>query len=430
MLSKTALKRYNREDTVIVVASYPDVNNGVFDNVSGVATYTYHMLPAFLNHLAADGRRVVVLADVINDKQEGFVDDGVLIYRCWRRKHPKVFSDLFTAIKSFNEVEKLFINFEFNMFADAFVTALFPLLLLKLRLMRKNTTLLLHQVVSDLSSLSGHLNMGENSLLLKLFNLVLQPYFWLIVNLSRKVIVHDKVLKDRLQKVSAKPIFVVPHGLGEYKNVCSLIDARQKLGLSKSSFVVLCFGFLTWYKGSDWIIDQFIKYYNKTGDDSVKLLMAGGKSATFRGKPHYEKYYAELLEKIEKYPNIIITGFVPDEDVKYMFCAADVVALPYRTQMSASGPFAIGLSFDRPFLLSENLSGVLETDDVKESMRKYDLTAKDITFKLTQGGLFSKITTLMDDKKSIKSLYDLSADLNEERQWEKITSKFLYIIDA
>lgn len=432
-MNKTALiNKYNKKDTLIIVSTYPKVENGIFKNVAGVSTYTYHLVPEMQQILAEDKRKIVILAEILDSNKEPniYEDRNILIYRCWKRHSLWAFSSIADAIKELNQINKIFIHFEFNMYGDEIVTGLFPLFLFKQKVKNKDVTLLLHQVVDDLSTLSEHINLRERSLKLLTYNFLLRKYYYLIAKWSSKVIVHDQLLKTRLQKMVQKPIFVIPHGLGEYENTCELFDAREILRIPKRSFVVLCFGFLTWYKGSDWIVNKFVEFYKKNNDKTIRLIMAGGPSANLKNKLHYQKYYNAILKAAQEVPTITVTGFIPDNEVHFYYCASDVVVLPYRTQMSASGPFAVGLSFDRPFLLSNNLSGVLETTDIKEKMRDLDFNIDDLTFNLQGGALFEKIASIMENKKAREQLTKLSQQIKEERHWSKICKKFLYIIDA
>lgn len=423
-MQKTAQKEFNKKDNLIVVSSYPDLKDGSFSNVSGVATYTYHMLPDLSSELEVNNRKVVVLSDRGSDEKAG-------IFAVWKRKTPRVFGDISRAIRSFSRVDRVLFHFEFNMYADLFITGLLPFYLWRLKVInKKDITLMLHQVVEDLDELGGHLNLKSGSFKSVFLNFALRIYYKLLSASVSKIVVHDEILRHRLEKMTNTPIFVIPHGLGEYEALCDREDARSKLGLSDKDFIVLCFGFLTWYKGSDWAAEQFTQFYNGSKDASVKLILAGGKSPTLAGMPHYDKYFEDLVQLSSEYPNIQITGFVPEDNVHLYYCAADIVLLPYRTQMSASGPFSIGLSFGRPFLLSENLEGVLETADVKALLKKYGLKKKDVTFRLNGSDLFNKIAHLVENTQEVEKLAELSLALSQERNWKRVVKQFLMVIDA
>jgi glycosyltransferase involved in cell wall biosynthesis len=103
------------------------------------------------------------------------------------------------------------------------------------------------------------------------------------------------------------------------------------------------------------LVNAFQKKLTVNGRE-VKLILAGGESPTQGQKTHYHEFYSRLYKKILNNPNIIHTGFVPDSLVKTYFSASDLAILPYRTFMSASGPLALAIAFNRPFIASKKLN--------------------------------------------------------------------------
>jgi len=428
----TALKEFNKPQNTLFISNYPTFDNkGVMGNINGVSKYTYNLLSKLKKDLELEGGKAIVLCDAV-DKKTSYKEDGLLIVRGWKKDDRKVFRDICKIIKKFDQVDKIFIQFEFNEFGNLSATLMFPLFLCRLKLLRRNVSLLLHQVVEDLGELDGHLNLKPKSLKIKVMNKGMSWFYKKVLNISDKVVVHNNLFKKRLESITKKgKIFVIPHGMIDSSEECDLQDPREKLGLKKKDFIILSFGFLTWYKGSDLIAKNFVNYYKKTKDDSIKLLLAGGPSANLRNRKFYKKYYSDLVKLIKGYPNIIHTGFIPDNEVKDYYCAADVVVFPYRTHMSASGPFSLALSYDRPFLISDKISSVLETRDIKKVMSNLGLTERDIVFKLNKpSDLFVKIGNLVQSKKRRDKLSKLSQKVKNERDWERTAEKFLFVINA
>ena len=430
----SAQNKYNKSDSVMVVSNYPTFDaKGVMGNINGVSTYTYNLISKLKDDVEMEDRKIIILADKVDaSKDICYEENGVLIVRCWRKDDPLVFRKLVEMTRVFNKVNKILIHFEFNMYGDMLTTLLFPGFLYCLKKKGKNTTVLLHQVVRDLSELSGHLNVNSKSVKMMFLNFGIRNFYRMVLNFADKIIVHDNIFKDRLSDVSVKsPVFVIPHGMADNADYCEVVDPRGRLGLKKKDFLVLVFGFLTWYKGSDWIAKQFASYFKKTGDTSIKLILAGGESVNLKDRDFYKKYYSRLLKSIEGCKNIIHTGFVPDSLIRDYYCAADVVVFPYRTHMSASGPLSLCLSYDRPFLISENLSSVLETSDIKEITRKLGIQNEDIVFNLNRSGdLFDKISKLLESKRRRNLMSNLSENIKNEREWGRISRRFISIIDA
>ncbi|MFZ2664087.1 MAG: glycosyltransferase [Patescibacteria group bacterium] len=430
----TALNKYNKSENIIIISNYPTFDkNDSMGNINGVSKYTYNLVSELGREMEATGGKIVILADLVsNSKPCSYEEDGILIVRCWRKDDRFVFKNIVSVVNKFKKINKIFVHFEFNLYGNMLTTLLFPNFIRNLRVRHKSISLLLHQVVKDLGELSGHLGLENNSLKIKILNKGIKSFYWTLLGSANKIIVHDLIFKDRLCEIRTKnPIFVIPHGMIDNSDYCEITDPRSKIGLRKKDFVILVFGFLTWYKGSDWIAKQFVNYYKKTGDDSIKLILAGGRSANLKDREFYQKYYFNLLNTIENYPNIIHTGFIPDEDVQDFYCASDVVVFPYRTHMSASGPFSLALSYDRPFLMSSEVSSVLDTPDIKLIMTDIGIEKNELIFSLNKpGDMFDKIGKLIESRKRRDLMSNLSEKVKEEREWGKTASKFLSIINA
>jgi glycosyltransferase involved in cell wall biosynthesis len=429
-ISVDLLKKYNLSTSLAIIANFPVSKAGELHNLTGVAWYTYNLAPNFKSRLAKSNRKLIIFAEKTSANEEVYEYDDMLIVRCWKKGDPLVFVALEESLSQFNHVKKVFLQFEFNMYGEAFTSGLFPFFVLFSKLKGRDVTLLLHQVLNDLKDLGDHLGLKKKTLKYYIYQTFFRKFFQLVVPWTGKTIVHDQFLKEKLQTMVKHPVFVVPLGLTNKAKVCSLIEARKALKIQKGDFVVLCFGFLTWYKGSDWIINKFVEFFNQTGDTKIKLIMAGGKSANLEGKRFYENYYDKLVARAQKSPNISITGYIKEENVAHYFCSADAVILPYRVHMSASGPFAHALAFDRPFLLSTELGSVLDTSDIQEIMYDMNITKKDLLFKLEGMDLFKKITQLVQSREQRQLRSTFSEKIKDARDWNIIAGKFLYLIDA
>lgn len=431
-MNKTACEKFNAPRNILIISNYPTFVSNKMQNIMGVSTYTYNLLTELKQKAKDQNRQIVVLADIVgNSKPEIYEEDGVLIDRCWKKNSLNIFGSIFRAVKRYNRASKIFIHFEFNMYGSGFITYLFTFFLKKLHKNKKSVTLLIHQVVDNLSSLGGHLGLSTGSIKLRVLDYFMRRFLYGLLGEAQKIVVHDSILGNRLNKIRKAPIYVIPHGMVDHAEQCELKNFRKDIGLGKKDFIVLTFGFLTWYKGSDWLVDKFKQYYDKTKDESIKLVLAGGKSANLQGQKFYEDYYSSVVKDLNKYPNIIHTGYVSNEDIHKYYCSSDVVVFPYRTHMSASGPMSFAMSFDRPFLISDSMASILNTTDVKDSMEKLKLENNDIVFKMgNSGSLFEKISELISNKKLLNSLSALSEEIKDKRIWSKTADKFLSLIDA
>jgi glycosyltransferase involved in cell wall biosynthesis len=85
---------------------------------------------------------------------------------------------------------------------------------------------------------------------------------------------------------------------------------------------------------------------------NIKLLVAG---------EFYEdrKYYDEIIQKNGLENQLILhTDFIPNEEVKNYFCAADCVVQPYKTA-TQSGISQMAYHFEKPMIVT-NVGGLPE----------------------------------------------------------------------
>jgi len=155
----------------------------------------------------------------------------------------------------------------------------------------------------------------------------------------------EKVLDDLKKIESKKPASYCPHPL--YDNFGSLVDkieARKHLGLDPESRYLLFFGFIRDYKGLDLLIKAFsVQAIKKSG---IRLIVAG---EFYSGRD-------ETLESIKRYQLedqvILKTEYIPDEDVRYFFCASDLVVQPYKSA-TQSGISQIAYHFNKPMIVTK-----------------------------------------------------------------------------
>lgn len=126
--------------------------------------------------------------------------------------------------------------------------------------------------------------------------------------------------------------------------------ALKHLNLNLTDKHILFFGFIRKYKGLDLLLeamaDERIRKLN------VKLIIAG---------EYYEDAapYNEIIKKNKLENNIILkTEYIASEEVKYYFCAADIIAQPYRNA-TQSGVTQIAYHFEKPMLVT-NVGGLPE----------------------------------------------------------------------
>ncbi len=136
-----------------------------------------------------------------------------------------------------------------------------------------------------------------------------------------------------------------PHPLYDnFGEPLSRKEARRLLNLEEAENIVLFFGFIREYKGLDLLIKAFAEPALK--DIPVKLLVAG----EFYSSP--EPYY-QLVRDLGLEKRIIWhTKFIPNEKVRNYFCAANLVAQPYKSA-TQSGVTQVAYHFEVPMLVTK-----------------------------------------------------------------------------
>lgn len=160
------------------------------------------------------------------------------------------------------------------------------------------------------------------------------------VTLSKSVI-NDINLFDKKNKSK----IYSPHPIYDtYGEPMSKQIARKFLNLNENDRIVLFFGFIRHYKGLDLLLEAFAN--EQVRELNLKLLIAG------EFYEDAEIYYRKIKDlHIENYV-ILHNDYIADNNVKYYFCAADIVAQPYRSA-TQSGISQIAYHFDKPMLVTK-----------------------------------------------------------------------------
>jgi glycosyltransferase involved in cell wall biosynthesis len=161
----------------------------------------------------------------------------------------------------------------------------------------------------------------------------------------------ESVLSDLKKFEPNKPALFIPHPL--YDNFGEKISkeaARKQLGIKNDELIILFFGFIRKYKGLDILLASMKILKDQNNNRPVKLLIAG----EFYGD---RKPYDAQIEQLGIKDELILrTDFIPDSEVKYYLCAADVVVQPYR-DATQSGVTPLAYHFEKPMIVT-NVGGL------------------------------------------------------------------------
>jgi glycosyltransferase involved in cell wall biosynthesis len=360
-------------------------------------------------------RKVVVFADIPDSSTVGgapsghprgvlrpsvYEEDNALIVRCFKRKSPLMWFVILKELVKFNAIKNILVQLDFAVYGGIITTSLVLPFLALLKVFGCKTNVTMHHVVINIFKLKGHVGLG-NGVLDKIkglfYNGVFHLFYLLLGLVSNKIVVLEEVLKTKLNSVIPNgKVVVIPHGVDSELTAIPKDVARKELGITNGDFVVLFFGFVNWFKGADFFVDAFGDTQKLLGK-KVRFIIAGGKSPTMQDKPFYQKYFAGVLEKIYNSKSVSITGYVPQKKIGTYFSASDLVVLPYRNFMTASGVFSLVFSYKKPFIVSSELGDMFEETDFKRAFENTGLKKEDAVFDLNKKSCLSVTENVLKD---------------------------------
>lgn len=178
----------------------------------------------------------------------------------------------------------------------------------------------------------------------------------LIFKVGDYFIIHSKSVEEDLKKfINEKPYKILPHpiynifgqpaGKAESKKFI-----EENYNVKPGEKVILFFGYIRKYKGLNYLIDAVPEILKKV---NLKLLVVG------------EFYEDESdtrnqIKKLNLENNVhVISDYIPNERVKYFFCASDVLVLPY-IDATQSGITQIAYYYNKP-VIATDVGGLSET---------------------------------------------------------------------
>ncbi len=180
------------------------------------------------------------------------------------------------------------------------------------------------------------------------YDSMLSRYF---VKAADRFVVMSASVREELNQFTDKPCELQPHPLYDiYGSKVTRAVACKALKLDPAFKYIMFFGFIRDYKG----LDLLLEAYSKGGFHSkgIKLIVAG----EFYGN---RNKYMELASGLGIKDKVLWhSDFIPDDEVRYWFSAADVIVQPYKTA-TQSGITQIGYHFEVPMIVT-NVGGLAE----------------------------------------------------------------------
>lgn len=146
-----------------------------------------------------------------------------------------------------------------------------------------------------------------------------------------------------LAAYTSAPMLYSPHPM--FENFGSRVDrteACRRIGVDPTFEYTLFFGLIRDYKG----LDMLLRAWSRWRPARRKLIVAGEFYAS-RDK------YLDIISREGLASDVVLRDrFIPDDEVRYYFSAADALVLPYRTA-TQSGVTQIAYNFSMPMIVTD-----------------------------------------------------------------------------
>lgn len=174
-----------------------------------------------------------------------------------------------------------------------------------------------------------------------------RPFARYFVGACDDFVVMSKSVGVEIQSFAQKPVRYAPHPLYDsYGERLPAQEARQQLNLPEKAPMALFFGFIRQYKGLDLLLEALAQ----TPD--IHAIVAGECYDDWA-------FYQQIIDQKGVAGRVhLFTDFIPTEQVRVFFSAADLVVQPYRTA-TQSGISQIAYHFEKPMIVT-NVGGLPE----------------------------------------------------------------------
>jgi GT2 family glycosyltransferase/glycosyltransferase involved in cell wall biosynthesis len=164
-------------------------------------------------------------------------------------------------------------------------------------------------------------------------------------SLAAKIHIHSEKSIPEITEyfpINLEKVQILPLGnyINCYSNYVDRTVARQRFGLKDEDIVFLFTGQIRGYKGIDDLLRAYLEIYKQCS--SVHLIIAGSPVAPLKK--------GMISSKTKIFSNLtVLEEYIPDDQLQWLYNAADIVVLPYRKILTSSSVLT-ALSFKRPVI--------------------------------------------------------------------------------
>jgi len=155
----------------------------------------------------------------------------------------------------------------------------------------------------------------------------------------------ENVMQDILKFDNKKVKTLSPHPLFDnFGEILQRDIAIKELDLDPDYRYILFFGLIRKYKGLDLLLKAFSD--SRFRNRKIKLIIAGEYY-------HNEGMFTKMIQEYGLEGDIIqVDRFIEDSEVKYFFCASDLIVQPYKSA-TQSGVTQIAYHFNKPMIVTD-----------------------------------------------------------------------------
>lgn len=374
---------------VCAVTTWPPYRDGV----ALYSTDLYNQISELID--------VVIVANILTKQQsiKSHQEKREIVLRCWKRG-PLFPIDIFRSVYK-TRAHVVHLQHGWLLYGGYISSLFFPVLLLFLRLGRKPCVVTLHTVIRK----DAHLY--KNSLVNFLAQLAVLFVSKCIIQFSDRLIVHNRLMKDTLQKeyaTTGEKIVIIPHGV---KSSNKPESPRKDEKVS-----IMSLGFLRKGKGLRYLIEAFKKFLETCPE--AKLVIVGGSHA--HDKDQSERFSHLLTGRTQK--QVLFTGFVNGKRLEQLIWGSDIIVLqstePYYVE--ASGALATVADYGKPVVCSK----VPKFQSELQSGEHYLAVASSDSMELAQA-----LASLIEDEKLRSHLGENLREKFKSRRWSAVAAEHL-----
>jgi len=360
----------------------------------GVALYVSRLY----SHIAKS-EKVGIIANFSKSPSKE-VNDGIAVFRCWKRNSPFYILQILKKALS-SDAYVFHVQHGWLLYGNAFVSSLFPMLLLALKPSGIPIVTTMHTVALRKAKMYG------NSFLDMLGHVGTLVLTKAIAKLSI-IVVHNNLMKQVLQTeygIEGNRIVIIPHGVTDAPKEPLTESEKEAENLQ-----ILSLGFLRRGKGLEILVEAFENL--RKNHEKMKLVVVGGAHS------HDEKSYVnELLKSATHYgrERIFFENFVDEDRLNGVILESDIIVLLSEEGrfVESSGALARVADFSKPVICSRVPKFLSELKD----------GANCLTTENTVESLTRTLELLVGDHElRVKMASNLKRDFNA-RHWDDTAAK-------